>query len=81
MALIVEKETYYGFTSKQFKSILDELGLTASSCHYGFHPYLERSRKRLMRFCRPVYSGCSHIKNPLYNVALDSARTKNLRKF
>jgi len=59
-----EKETYYGFTSKQFKSILDELGLTASSCHYGFHPYLERSESDLMRFVDQCIQGAHTLKTP-----------------
>lgn len=34
---------YYGFRASEFKDILDNLGLTVTSGHYGFSPYLEQS--------------------------------------
>lgn len=35
----VEKGTYYGYKASEFKVILDDLNLTASSGHYGFSDY------------------------------------------
>ncbi len=43
-------DKYYGFKSVDFKKILDDLGLTVTSGHYGFSPYLEKSEDDLKRF-------------------------------
>ena len=59
-----EQQTYYGFKTSQFKSILDDLGLTASSCHYGFSPYLERSESDLMSFVDRCIQGAHTLKTP-----------------
>lgn len=59
-----EKETYYGYKSSQFKEILDELSLTASSCHYGFSPYLERSESDLTRFVDKCIKGAHALNTP-----------------
>ncbi|MEP4947089.1 MAG: twin-arginine translocation signal domain-containing protein, partial [Flavobacteriaceae bacterium] len=45
-----EKGTYYGFKSTEFKRILDDLGLSATSGHYGFSSYLEKSEDEMKRF-------------------------------
>ncbi len=45
-----EKGTYYGYKAKEFKTILDDLNLTASSGHYGFSDYLMRPLDDLNRF-------------------------------
>lgn len=58
-----EKETYYGLKSSQFKTILDDLGLSASSCHYGFNPYLERSESDLMRFVEQCIKGAQALNS------------------
>ncbi|WP_340678385.1 sugar phosphate isomerase/epimerase [Paraglaciecola sp.] len=59
-----EQDTYYGFKSNQFKSILDDLELTASSCHYGFAPFLERSESDLTRFVDQCIKGAHALKSP-----------------
>ena len=45
-----EKETFYGYKSKEFKEILDDLQLTISSGHYPFSDYFKASRDKLKRF-------------------------------
>ncbi len=45
-----EKGTYYGYPATELKQILDDLGLTISSGHYGFSPYLKKSDEALERF-------------------------------
>ena len=60
-----EQQSYYGFKSSQFKSILDDLGLSTSSCHYGFYPYLERAESDLMRFVDQCIKG-AHALNSAY---------------
>ena len=46
----VEKGTYYGYKASEFKNILDDLNLSASSGHYGFSDYLTSSLDDLNRF-------------------------------
>ena len=38
-----DNDTYYGIKSKEFNLVLNDLGLTVSSGHFGFHPLLESS--------------------------------------
>jgi len=45
-----EKGVYYGFKPAEFKKILDDLGLSVTSGHYAFAPYLEKSEEELERF-------------------------------
>lgn len=45
-----ENGTFYGFKSAEFKKVLDDLGLTVSSGHYGFSPYLDAPEEELKRF-------------------------------
>lgn len=45
-----EKNSYYGYGSSHFKSILNDLDLTVSSGHYGFSPFLAKPVDQLMRF-------------------------------
>ncbi len=45
-----KKETLYGFKTLEFKQILDDLGLTVTSGHYGFSDYFDASESKLNRF-------------------------------
>lgn len=45
-----EKDMYYGYKSSDFKQILDDLQLTATSGHYGFSDYFEKPDDELKRF-------------------------------
>ncbi len=45
-----KQDTYYGFKSTDFKQILDDMGLTTSSGHYGFSSYLMKSNDDLKWF-------------------------------
>jgi len=45
-----EKETFYGYKSSDFRNMLDDLQLTASSGHFGFSPYLNKSDEELNKF-------------------------------
>lgn len=45
-----ENSTYYGIDAGQFKRMLDDLGLSVSSGHYGFSPFLTQSSDAMMRF-------------------------------
>lgn len=52
-----EKGTYYGYKAKEFKRILDDLQITASSGHYGFSPYLNKPDDTLKRFVEQCING------------------------
>ncbi|WP_350288462.1 sugar phosphate isomerase/epimerase family protein [uncultured Croceitalea sp.] len=43
-------ESYYGRSAVDFKKILEDIGLTASSCHYGFSDYFEASNEELKTY-------------------------------
>lgn len=45
-----ENETFYGYKSSEFKKILDDLQITASSGHFGFSSYLDKSTDDLKWF-------------------------------
>lgn len=59
-----EQETYYGYKSSEFRTILDDLALSASSCHYGFSPYLNRSNSDLTRFVDQCIKGAHTLNTP-----------------
>lgn len=42
--------TYYGHKTADFKSILEDHGLTASSGHYGFSDYFDQSRDKMSAY-------------------------------
>ncbi|MDN4502899.1 TIM barrel protein [Alteromonadaceae bacterium BrNp21-10] len=44
------QNSIYGYKPSQFKSILNDLGMTASSGHYGFSSYLHKSSDELLHF-------------------------------
>lgn len=60
-----EKVTYYGYNAVEFKKILDDLQLTATSGHYGFSPYLTKSADDLKRFVDQCIKG-THALNKAY---------------
>ena len=49
--------TYYGYKASEFKNILEDLQITASSGHYGFSSYLEKSKDDLNRFVDQCIKG------------------------
>lgn len=56
-----EKGTFYGYRSSEFKKILEELDLTASSGHFGFSSYLNKSDEALKRFTDQCIQGAQEI--------------------
>lgn len=56
-----EKMLFYGFEVSEFKSILDDLGLSVSSGHYGFSDYVERPEDELKRFVAHCIVGAKAI--------------------
>ena len=56
-----EKMLFYGFEASEFKTILDDLGLSVSSGHYGFSDYVERPEDELKRFVDQCIVGAKAI--------------------
>ena len=52
-----EKGTYYGYKASEFKKILEDLQITASSGHYGFSSYLDKPNDDLNRFVDQCIKG------------------------
>ncbi len=52
-----ERVAYYGYKATDFKSLLDDLGLTASSCHYNFAAYFDKSGDELKRYVDQCIKG------------------------
>ncbi|WP_420601803.1 sugar phosphate isomerase/epimerase family protein [Flagellimonas sp.] len=46
----VDKGTYYGYKASDFKAIIDDLGLSASSGHYGFSDYFDKPEDQLKKY-------------------------------
>ena len=45
-----DRKKYYGFSPKEFKTILNDLGLTTSSGHYGINSLMESSDYELFKY-------------------------------
>jgi sugar phosphate isomerase/epimerase len=58
-----EQDSYYGYKAKDFKNLLDDLGLTSSSCHYGFSDYVNTSKDELTKFVDSCITGASALNN------------------
>ena len=56
-----EKGTYYGIETGDFKKMIDDLELTASSGHYGFAPFLDKPIDELKRFVDQCIKGAKAI--------------------
>jgi sugar phosphate isomerase/epimerase len=56
-----EKGTFYGYKAAEFMQVLDDLGLSVSSGHYGFSPYLEKSDEDLKRFVDQCIAGAKAL--------------------
>ncbi|WP_206507172.1 sugar phosphate isomerase/epimerase family protein [Maribacter sp. MJ134] len=58
-----ENTNYYGHEAAEFRNILSDLGLSSSSCHYGFSDYMETSRDELNRYVDACISGATTLDN------------------
>lgn len=57
-----EEETFYGYKCSEFRKVLNDLEITASSGHFGFSPYLNSSVDELKRFVDQCISGANALK-------------------
>ena len=60
-----ENGTFYGYKAFEFRNILEDLQITASSGHYGFSPYLNKPIHELKRFVDQCIEG-AHALNMKY---------------
>lgn len=56
--------SYYGFKAAKFKEVLDDLGLTTTSGHYGFSPYFLKPASDLKRYVDQCIEGAIALKQP-----------------
>lgn len=56
-----DNDMYYGYKSADFKNILDDLNLTATSGHYGFSDYFESSNESLQKFVDQCIRGAKSL--------------------
>ncbi len=54
-------DKYYGFGSKEFRSILDDMGLSTSSGHYDFSNYFDKPVDEMMRYVDACIKGANTI--------------------
>ena len=59
-----EKDLFYGYKSAEFKKILDEMGLTVTSGHYGFSTFLGKTDDDLKRFVDQCIFGAKNLGSP-----------------
>ena len=57
----VHTDSYYGYKAKDFKRILDDLNLTATSGHYGFSDYFDHSKENLKKYVDQCISGAKAL--------------------
>ncbi len=57
----VDKGTYYGYDAREFRIILEDLGLSASSGHYGFSEFLTKPIDELKRYTEQCIVGAKAL--------------------
>ncbi len=57
------KEEFYGFSSLEFKQILDDLGLSVTSGHYHFSPYLPKSTEDMKAYVDKCIIGAKALNS------------------
>lgn len=57
-----EKGTFYGYKSSEFRKILEDLQVTASSGHFGFSSYLSKPDDELKRFVDQCINGAHALE-------------------
>lgn len=60
-----DEGTYYGQKAADFKKILEDNGLTTTSGHYDFHPFMSKSNDELARYTDQCIAG-AHTLNQKY---------------
>ena len=76
-----EKIHYYGYKASDFQSILNDLGLSSSSCHYGFSDYLNASKDDLKKYIDACIEGASKLHNTYITWPWMAPEQRNLETF
>jgi sugar phosphate isomerase/epimerase len=58
-----ETVSYYGHSAKDFKLLLDDLGLSSSSCHYGFSDYMNAGEAELDKYIDACIKGATALNH------------------
>ncbi|WP_396637800.1 sugar phosphate isomerase/epimerase family protein [Maribacter sp. R77961] len=58
-----ENTRYYGHEAREFNNLLGDLGLSSSSCHYGFSDYLEASTDDLNKYIDACIKGADTLEH------------------
>ena len=64
-----ETGTIYGYPVAAFKALLDELGLTTTSGHYGFAGLMESSPEEVSAYVEKRISAAKTLESPLFDLA------------
>jgi len=76
-----KNKSYYGYKLSEFKKILEDLGLTATSGHYGFSDYFESSSEELKRFTDHCIEGALALGKDYITWPLLDSKYRNLENF
>jgi sugar phosphate isomerase/epimerase len=76
-----ESETYYGHSASEFKSILENNGLTTSSCHYGFSDYFEASVDELDNYVSKCIEGAKELNMSYVTWPWLAPKYRNIESF
>lgn len=75
------KNMYYGYDAKEFKSILDDLNLSATSGHYNFSDYFMRSKEERKRFVDQCIIGAKALDKKYITWPWLAPEYRNLESF
>jgi len=59
-----DKITYYGYPAAELKARMDDMGITATSGHYGFTTFMLTPEEELKRFTDQVIKGAMTLNTP-----------------
>lgn len=72
---------YYGHKASEFNLILDDLGLSSSSCHYGFSDFLSSSKDELNKYIDACIKGALALNNNFITWPWMAPEQRNLETF
>ncbi len=78
-----DKVSYYGIPATDFKNLMDDMELTVSSGHYGFAPFLSKTKDELKVFVDQCIKGAKALKSPYITwpwIAPEQRTLENFKK-
>lgn len=73
--------TYYGIPATEFKGILDDMGLSVTSGHYGFSDLLREPEQKLASFVDQCIQGAKALNSPYITWPWTDPADRNLAGF